>query len=643
MSWLSQTAEIVRLEGAFYARNPRLVVAALAVSLIPAIYVLIFLASVWDPLAHSDSLPVALVNRDRDAHYREAIFNVGREVVAALKEKKTFRYVETADAEAARAMVRKGRAAFALVIPDDFSSNALPGTRPGAGKLEVIASEGNSYQGALLARRFAAELEQDINDRLNERRWQLVLTNVAGSEQSVDRLRTAVADLRNGGSELSTGAAQVARGTQEFRKRLGELDDGVEKMATGGRELGKALRALDAKQPAPEELQRLKTGADELARGHVALGKGLVELKSGSVRIRDGLVKFRDEAQSSFFASQEVQDGAAQLAEGMTQLDQGLQAAVDAERRLGDGANKLADGVGSAIEGAKAQSAALRQITRQLPADAQLDALQSGSAAARRGGEALADGSQKLQDGAARLALGLNLLADALPRNLPGFEGSAAGLSHSVQPQVSIEAPVPNNGSGYAPNIIPAALWLGAGIAAFLVHVRVLPLQARRRNRLVQVAGKIAIPSLVVLLQGLFVLLAVVAFLNVQMVNPLAVAAAVATTALTFLAIVFALTRALGDAGKALSILLLAVQLSSSGGVLPIELSGGVFAEISPWLPLTWVVKSLKAGMFGAFDGVWDLALVPVAIAGLLALVFAAFVGSWRYVEQGSMRPPVEF
>ena len=60
--------------------------------------------------------------------------------------------------------------------------------------------------------------------------------------------------------------------------------------------------------------------------------------------IRDGLVKFRDEAQSSFFASQEVQDGATQMAEGMTQLDAGLQTAIDAERRLGDGAHKRGQG-----------------------------------------------------------------------------------------------------------------------------------------------------------------------------------------------------------------------------------------------------------------------------------------------------------
>jgi hypothetical protein len=73
----SQIALVARLETRFYLRQPKLVLAALAVALIPAIYVLIYLASVWDPAAHTGALPVALVNLDRDVHYRDQVFNLG--------------------------------------------------------------------------------------------------------------------------------------------------------------------------------------------------------------------------------------------------------------------------------------------------------------------------------------------------------------------------------------------------------------------------------------------------------------------------------------------------------------------------------------------------------------------------------------
>ena len=87
----------------------------------------------------------------------------------------------------------------------------------------------------------------------------------------------------------------------------------------------------------------------------------------------------------------------------------------------------------------------------------------------------------------------------------------------------------------------------------------------------------------------------------------------------------------------------LAVQLSSSGGILPVELSGGLFAQISPWLPITWVVKAIRVAMFGAFDGGWQATLQLLAMAGLVAALMAAWVGRWRYAEVSEMRPALDF
>jgi putative membrane protein len=70
------------------------------------------------------------------------------------------------------------------------------------------------------------------------------------------------------------------------------------------------------------------------------------------------------------------------------------------------------------------------------------------------------------------------------------------------------------------------------------------------------------------------------------------------------------LVRAIGDAGKALSMVLLTLQTSASGGLLPVELSGSLYEWVSPWLPMTWVVKGIKASMFGAFNHEWGTPLL---------------------------------
>ena len=105
----------------------------------------------------------------------------------------------------------------------------------------------------------------------------------------------------------------------------------------------------------------------------------------------------------------------------------------------------------------------------------------------------------------------------------------------------------------------------------------------------------------------------------------------------------YALTRMLGDAGKAIAMIFLAVQLSSSGGVLPVELSGDLFSSLSPWLPLTWVVRCMKATMFGAYEGAWLHPLLVVGLSGVTALCSACWLGHWRYMQPAHVRPVIDF
>jgi putative membrane protein len=259
------------------------------------------------------------------------------------------------------------------------------------------------------------------------------------------------------------------------------------------------------------------------------------------------------------------------------------------------------------------------------------------------GTTALAQGAQNARQGADRLSAGLDLLWDSLPGDVDKPDGSAQGLANSVSPLVEVEAAVPNSGSGFAPNIIPAALWLGAGVAAFLIHVRVLPKGAQNFSSPAKLLGKMAIPFIVVMLQAALLYATVVWGLQIRVVRTDLFTLTLALSSLTFLCIVFALTRVMGDAGKAASMIFLAVQLSSSGGILPVELSGTLFSEISPWLPLTWVVRAMKICMFGAYGNEWQHPITIIAETCLIALVCACWLGRWRHVSTSEMRPAVDF
>lgn len=638
-----QAAFIARLETQFFLRFPKLLLASVVVVLIPAIYVVIYLTSVWDPAAHTAALPVAIVNLDSGVQYRDGTFNVGREISNNLRKRHTFDFQDVASEELARALVNSGQYAFALIIPQNFSSNAVPGQQMGAGRLVIYTSEGNNFQSASIARTFASTLGRDVNENLNERRWSLVLSSAAGSQRNVQLLREGVAQLRAGSHELSDGAAQLSNGAKQSAAGMNRLADGVGQLTEGMKQLGSGLRTMDAKRPRNSDVERLRSGAEELANGHKEMDKGLQELSVGSAKLRSGVASFRDEARDSLLVPARVGDGLDQVYGGVSQLDAGIRTAGDGHARLSEGAGKLNEGVGALATGLRTMNAGLRTMVSKLPEDSQLIELEKGAVSLATATAAVADGSQKVKAGTDRIGAGISLLANSLPNTIDAPAGSAEGLATSVQPVVEVTAPVRNSGSAFASNVIPAALWLGAGIAAFLIHVRVLPRHAQMFSRTGQVLGKLAIPTVIVMLQALAILLTMYLVLGIRIVHPYAFMLVLLASALAFLAIVFAMTRAFGDAGKALAMLFLAVQISSSGGVVPVELSGDLFASISPWMPLTWVVRGMKATLFGAYDSGWQNPLLVILGTGLAAFFCACWVGRWRYVQQSQVRPAVDF
>lgn len=90
-------------------------------------------------------------------------------------------------------------------------------------------------------------------------------------------------------------------------------------------------------------------------------------------------------------------------------------------------------------------------------------------------------------------------------------------------------------------------------------------------------------PMLLVVLQAGLVWVALWWVLQIHVMWPGALAVPLLLAVTSLLWVVLALTRALGDAGKALARVFLAVQLSSFGGL---------FALVSPYLHITWVAKA---------------------------------------------------
>ena len=643
MRMLRDAFAIFRMEATLFARFPKLKVSAIGVVVIPALYALIYLSSVRDPGAHIGDLKAALVNLDQGLNYRGQDVNVGESVAAAIKEKRSFGFVDYPVEEDAKLAVRQGHLAFALIIPKDFSANAVPGQEAAGGRLVMYVSEGNNYNGANIAKRFASELGHQVNINLNENRWSLVLTTVTGSRDKLAELRKGAVALNEGALKLDAGLAKVEAGSKALATGTDGLGAAVVQLTDGVKQLGAGLRTMDQQRPAAQDLAALKSGPTELAAGHASLARGLQDLQNGAQELADGTTKLRDETKNIPLVGTRISEAASQLGDGAALLGAGLQAARIGQTQLADGTQKLGTGVTKLADGVAALGAGVHTAASKTPPDTKLDELATASRTVSTGAQDLRNGLTQLKTGSKELASGLKLLNQSLPGDVRAPEGSARGLADSVEPAIEIAAPVPNNGAGFAPNFLATSLWLGAVMSAFLFHLRRLPEAAATASRPARLLGKLGILGALVVAQALVIMLMSLFLLELPVARLGPYALTLTISSLTFLTLIVAITRAFGDAGKAAVLLLMVLQLSSAGGVLPVELSGGIYQAVSPWLPFTWVIKALRACMFGAFDGDWVSPWLATALIGSIAWVAACFVGRWQFVSTDEHRPAMEF
>ena len=605
---------IARTDLQLFRRFPRLGLAALAIVLVPAIYALIYLSSVWDPNAKTSDLPVGVVNLDTGFVDRGRASNVGAELTQELVGSGAFGFRRLDDAEAARQAVRKGTLGFAVIFPADFSANALPGTRPGNGKVVVVLSEGNNYASAGMARRFADELGHRINEALNEKRWEQVLVSADGSGKSLDMLRVGLAQLHTGAKTYGEGLARYsATATQ---------------LAAGFKQVGAGARSMETRLPNEADLRALRNGTQRLASRQREMGTGLEQLRQGSTRLTSGALQLQEETVGLPFVGEKIAASAATLADGGRQLGEGLGTALSANAQMSRGAGRIEESTAKLTEGMTQLSEQLRALAEKLPEDSRLDEF--------------AQGGTELSRAALKLRTGIELVASALPETPGQLIGSARGLAESVKPELEVLAPVPNNGSAFAPNMIAMALWLGAVMSVYLFNMHWLSAEHAHAGPLTRSLGRYAAPALVVLLQTVLIVLVLCFGLGVFVPEPMSFLLIMLAAGQAFLAIVLALLRVFGELGKLFVILLLTLQLAAGGGVMPIELTADVFRAVHDWLPFSWVVKALRASLFGAYDGGWLRPWLEVVLVGLLALLLSCLVRRWKVVPAQEYRPAIE-
>lgn len=179
-------------------------------------------------------------------------------------------------------------------------------------------------------------------------------------------------------------------------------------------------------------------------------------------------------------------------------------------------------------------------------------------------------------------------------------------------------------GAAMTPLYTVLALWVGALLTSVAIRVDPprdgstgLPDLSPTETYL----GRFGIFALVAFLQSTLVCLGSVFFTQVQPQHPLLLILAGWVAGLVFTLIIYTLVVTFGNAGKALAVLLLVIQISGSGGAYPLQVLPEWFQSISPFLPATHAVNAMRSAIAGIFQSDYWVSLGWLAAFAAPALL----------------------
>ena len=285
----------------------------------------------------------------------------------------------------------------------------------------------------------------------------------------------------------------------------------------------------------------------------------------------------------------------------------------------------------------------------------------------RRSQKTLADTAQRMRDGANRLDQAreqimstradgdLNQIATTLGADPKDF---ARLISSPVAVQRNAVFPVATFGVGMAPLFTVIALWVGALLAGVFLRTGVSPNVGQRNlasvasrkhpdaaaaadtnaaesSRPVEPAAKSAVKAavnkpvftgaqeylgryfifwVIGMAQSTLLMVGLIVFVEIEPAHPYLLILAGWVISTVFTNIVYTLVVALSNAGKAVAVVLLVLQISAAGGAYPLELLPQWFQNISPWLPATYAINLMRSAIAGIYAGDFAYNLVIILV-----------------------------
>ena len=425
---------------------------------------------------------------------------------------------------------------------------------------------------------------------------------------------TQGADALSGiSSAVGTDLGKLNEKVQNVNEKIGNTITSMQDLISKNEEILTVLRELDNQvpgNPLSEIIEKLETENQR----HKEI---LKNLQTGNNSIGNAV---NTSVQGLNQIASVIQDGQKNLQTSRASFEKNVLPSLNQSL---DSFAQLSGKVSGVLAGVEPSAEQLKNVTGDLK-----QTLSDTKTAMESTKEALDDVQKKLNTAITDLgALQSSDIYLSLKELTKKDAGEVAEFMHSpVQLETKNFYRVENYGSAMAPFYTNLAIWVGG-----IVLIAIFKMEVDKDEKIKSFTvtqgyfGRWILYITTGLIQALIICLGDIYLLKIQCKNPAAFVFAGLFASFVYVNLIYALSITFKHIGKALSVILVILQIPGSAGTYPIEMTPAFFQFVHPLLPFTYGINAMReaiAGIYGMhyWKNILCLAVfLPIALGiGLL-------------------------
>jgi len=649
-------------------------VIVVAVGTMPSLYAWINIYANWDPYVNTGNLPVALASRDSGIDLKNGTHvNNAEEVIADVKDDENVAYTPLNDPEEAIEGVRSGRFYAAIVFEDGFTydmhhfeeaigdrkakityytnvkKNATAIKMTDAISDDLLADINSDYLRNMLTQYFSDTGdvldEVDTDDAVDTALAQLISTRDAIHDYnaSIGQIKSTKGDVtkslknarkslkqarKDGSSDIAKAKAQIDDAKATVKDVSKAIDSRTEDLKTLIKDLKKTLESLQGpldeaekqklKEKALEDADRILTVLQDL-RGmlpddpQTTAGKAAADALDLMIKHTKNIKALLEKDPTSPAILSDLETLEQMLTDDLIPhlklMVTDISKALERTKPMLKSVDGILDDINPVLKSAESTADSL---------DASLSSLQAMLTPLETKLDDIIAQVQDADDGDKAEVL-TNLLGNDAEQYSTFFTDFVEVETEQYFKPVSY-------GAAMTPFYSIIALWVGGVMLVTLMNCNV---DRRKYPRITEAQGffgRYLIFFLIGQIQAAVVVAGDIFLLHCSPAHPWLMWLAASVTSMVFVALIYALTLAFGDIGRAAVIVIMMLQIAGSSGTFPIEILPPIFSKIYLFFPFPYAINAMREAICGLYQNDFVIYLAQLMVFFLAAVVIGVCI-----------------